>query len=87
MVIYFKLFGEILNGIKGMSGIRPLIILTVASFHLAVMPWGKRAYQFVSYAMFLKTNLKNGRLVTTAIRTEPLRKFLPIGSLYTLNRA
>ena len=70
-----------------MSGIKPLIILTVASFYLAIMPWGKRAYQFVPYAMLPKANLKNGRLIRTAIGTESLRKFLPIVGLYTLNRA
>ena len=70
-----------------MSGIKPLIILTVASFYLAIMPWGKRAYQFVPYAMLPKASLKNGRLIRTAIGTEPLRKFLPIVGLYTLNRA
>ena len=69
-----------------MSGIKPLIILTVASFHFAIMPWGKRAYQFVPYAMLSKASLKNGRLIRTAIGTEPLRKFLPIVGLYTLNR-
>ena len=36
-----------------MGGIKPLIVLSVASFHFAIMSWCKRAYQLVTYAMLL----------------------------------
>lgn len=35
-----KLFGEVIRREEGMAGIEPLLILTVAALHLAVVAWG-----------------------------------------------
>ena len=35
-----KLLGEIFQRIKGVARIESLLILTMAAFHLAIVPWG-----------------------------------------------
>ena len=53
VVIYLQLSAEILKGIKGMDGIKPLIVLPVAAFHLPIVSRCVRPYQLVEDAMVL----------------------------------
>ena len=45
-----KLLFEIFKGIKFLSSIKIFVILSMRSFHLTVMSWGKRANKFMSYS-------------------------------------
>ena len=44
---------EVLKGIKGMGGIKPLVILPVAAFHFPVMTGCERTDQFMTDSMLL----------------------------------
>lgn len=70
-----------------MSGIETLIVLAVASFHFAIVPWSKWAYEFMPDAMFHESHLKDGWFIRTAIRTEAFGKFLSIICLNAFNAA
>ena len=69
-----------------MSSIETLIALAVASFYLSIVSGSKRPDQFMFDPMLHQLDLKNGRLVRTAIRGESFGKLLPIVRLYALNR-
>ena len=68
-----------------MGGIKALIVLPVAAFHLAVVPGCIGTYQFMSYPMFLKAKLEKGGPVRAAVGTETLGKLLSVICLDTLN--
>ena len=68
-----------------MGGIKALIVLPVAAFHLAIVSGCIGTYQFMPYPMFLKAKLEKGGPVRSAVGTEPLGKLLPIICLDTLN--
>ena len=85
-IIQFQLVAKVLKRIKPMSGIETFIVLTMTSFHFAVVSWSKRTDQLVLYTVFQKTHLKNGGFIRTAIRTKTLGEFLPIVCLNTFNR-
>ena len=85
-IIKLKLSAEVLEGIKAVSGIKTFIILAVASFYLAIMPWRKRTDQLMSDCMLHKTYLENDRFIRTTIRNEPFGKFLSIIRLNAFNR-
>lgn len=70
-----------------MSGIEALVVLAVASFHLAIVSGGKRSDQLVFYTMFPKLKLENGGFIRTAMGTETLGKFLTVVCLDTFNGA
>ena len=70
-----------------MSSIKTLIVLAVASFHLAIVSGGKRPDQLVPYPMLREPALKKSRLIRAAMGTETLGKFLPIVRLHTFNGA
>ena len=53
MVVYLKLPCKILKGIEGVGGIEPLVVLSVATFHLTIVPGGIRADYLVLDAMLL----------------------------------
>ena len=52
-VIDLELPGKVLKGIKGMGGIKPLVILPVAAFHFPVMTGCERTDQFMTDSMLL----------------------------------
>ena len=52
-VIDLGLPGKVLKGIKGMGGIKPLVILPVAAFHFPVMTGCERTDQFMTDSMLL----------------------------------
>ena len=52
-VIDLELPGKVLKGIKGMGGIKPLVILPVAAFHFPVMTGCERTDQFMTDYMLL----------------------------------
>lgn len=68
-----------------MGGIKVLIVLPVAAFHLAVVSGGIGMYQFMSYPMLFKTQLEKGGPVRAAAGTEPLGKLLSVICPDTLN--
>ena len=68
-----------------MGGIKALIVLPVAAFHLAIVARCIGTYQFMSYSMFLKAQLEKGGFVRAAVGTELLGKLLPVICLDTLN--
>ena len=86
-VIQFQLIAEVLKRVKRMGGIETLVIFTVTAFNLTVMSGRKGLDQLMFYSVLHKSDLKDGRLIGTAIRAETFGKFLSIVSLYTLNRA
>lgn len=47
-----------------MGGIKALIVLSVTSFHFAIVSWSIGTDQFVPDAMLLQMNLKHGRFLT-----------------------
>ena len=85
-IIKLELSAEVLEGIKAVSGIETFIILAVASFYLAIMPWCKGTDQLMSDSMLHEAHLKNGRFIRTTIRTESFGKLLSIVRLNAFNR-
>ena len=68
-----------------MGGIKPLIILSVASFYLPIVPWSKGADHLMPDSMPGKMDLKKGRLVP--VGRKAVGKFRTIIGLDTCNRA
>lgn len=43
-----ELFCKIVQGVKGMAGVKAFLILTVAALDLTIVPLGIRAHEFVA---------------------------------------
>ena len=57
-VVVRELFFEIHQRVEGMAGIEPLLVLTVTSLHLTVVPGRVRPDELMSYAEFLSGGFK-----------------------------
>lgn len=68
-----------------MSGIEALIIFPMTAFHFAIMPRSIGPYHFMSDAVMLQMNLKQGRPVPVC--SKPVGEFGSIVCLDALNRA
>lgn len=84
LVVQLQLMAEILKRIEPVGGIEPLVVLPVAALHFSVVPWRKRADQFVPDPQLFQTHLKNGRLIRTAIRGKTFCKLLSVVRLHAL---
>ena len=83
-IIKLKLPAEVLERIKSMSCIKTFIILTMASFYLTIMPWGKGADHFMLYAILCQTYLKESGLVPMG--SEAVGKLGSVIGLNTFDR-
>ena len=64
-----KLFGEVIRREEGMAGIEPLLILTVAALHLAVMSGRIRTNPFIPAFKTLRRQFKPGGNILLAVGT------------------
>ena len=68
-----QLLLKISKGIKGVTGIEFLIVLSMATLNLTVVPWGVRLNQLVQDAKLFQSNLKKGFLLGS-LRIQPVGK-------------
>ena len=80
-----ELSGEILEGEETTGGVEAPLVLSVATFHLAVMPWCVRTNELVADAQLSGGFLKQGRDVPLAFG-KPIGKLKAIVGLNALNR-
>lgn len=67
-VVNRKLVCKIVERVETVAGVKTLLVLTVATFDLAVMPWGIRANQFVPDPQLSSGLLKKGWDIPFAVR-------------------
>ena len=58
-----KLLFKVCKGIKAVTRIKALLVLTVAALNLTIMPWGIRSDELVANAKFLRCRLKQRRQI------------------------
>ena len=58
-----QLLFEIFERIEAVSGIKVFVVLAVATFHLAVVPWSVWANQFVLHSTLFERTLKQREIV------------------------
>jgi hypothetical protein len=68
-----------------MRGIEALIVFTVTSFHLSIVPWSKGPDLFVADAMLEQTFLKQCEVIIRG-RIEAFCKLQSVISLNTFDR-
>lgn len=84
-VVSLKLSRKVLKGIEAVGSVKPFIVLSVAPFHLPVVPWRVWPDQLMSDAILLQTHLEKGRLVS--VGSETVSKFRSVICLDALNPA
>ena len=79
-----ELFVKIIEGEKGMTGIKTFLVFPVAAFYFAIMPWSIGTDKLVTDAQVGSGFLEKGLEVPFAVR-KTVRKFKTIVGLDTLD--
>lgn len=72
-----QLSHEVGKRVKRVRVAETFLVFTVAAFHLAVVPWGVRPYQFMPYTQPHRGSFKEGRRI-------PLTPGKAVGKLKTV---